>query len=547
MRIKYTDIIALFYFLYLSSCSGQEPKVYDLKIEKEKEFSLPLPCNECKIAHASLYKQAGKAYFVTVVKSKEKQPIHFGIAIYDIDTKQIISYNEIDKAIKKYQTLSMGVISLDSIMIHFNAAENQNFYEDSTLVLFNSRGNILTYLPVNNLPIPSIKNTISRDSTVMLFTLFSGNIPYINHNIILPFRRSAVGKAIAQAYPLPTSGSLDIVNNTFTPFKEIVYPNYFLSNRYAKNYAQPRVGISLKNKPIVSFGFSPTIYEYDYLQKKVDRYYVKSFLVDTIFPTKLDNNGEPIHQNAIEKEYGEYIRVIADEFHHQYLYLMSLPIMYGTSNFNDNPRLGAMLLDKDFHKIAEGILPDGFAFYGYMKEGVLLKDIFKTQARKGDSLYFSIAKIIADSSKIVDIGKLKMNTNSNEIDNISGYFTEKFPNILTSNKRVVVITSALNATCEQCLKILLDEIGKSTEKKYAHVYLNLITSDNSLVDGFINNKEINKSKLLIDTSNKYKGFFHLEINPHVYFFENEKLVEKKLITPSNELTVLKQISDYMNE
>lgn len=514
-----------------SGCKAQNGDSSGLSLTLVDTLTIKLPYNDASLSNTILYSDGEKEYLLGMVWRKNTKNTQDELLIYNLSDTQMVGINPINKAFRN-TVLGIGVFTLDSILLCFNGADNFEAFEDSSLIIVNAKGDLIKLLDVKNLPVRSSFNPLPYDSVVTFFPIYSYRLPCVGNKVILPFRRSEINRPIAKQYPLPIVGELAIHSGSFTPFNTIVHPEYIYDNPYARNYPQPKLSESLTQTILVTFGYSPVIVEYDNVSGSVYTHPVSSVLMDSILASPVNEKGEIIHQNAIERDYGEFLRVIPDAYNNRYAFLITLPYKFGSSNKTGKNKTGLILIDEKFKNIGEGILPDDYSVVGFIKQGLLLKKSVNT-----GEVVFAIYRINEANSPLT---VLPLQSDKKGFEQ---YIKNNFDHIL-GNHRTVVISTGVHASCTNCIRMVDKAFGVKSDKP---VYLNYIFYDAKESEGYFTKSQQESGKYLPDTYSNFKEYEHNHINPIAYFFQGAKLITTKQMTPANESETILEINRFVTE
>lgn len=555
MKIKNISEAILILITFLTfSCQTVKEKITIKQILVKEEIKLPLPKgNVLSVNQIQIIKENGKTLLFVYFFPQNK------IFVYDLKKRTLIHQIPIYRNLSEIN--NFRYINNDSIWVFGSHSLRYNY--DSSLMVVNYYGVIKHIYPFYNNFFVSLKtypklycdsvNAIDKAAIdTVLFTINDG----CPENLIVDkkvFFTTIAGNIGRKSHlpQLPIVGYYDLEKKEVKLNDQIYYP-YFSDSLFYPNgnlyYYPVYWSVSPQNKILLSFCYTPTIFEWDYINNNLKTHRVKTQLIDTIYPllkpTESDNDTTAIYYHLF---YAKNLKM--------YLRFAMLSNNYG------NKRI-VIFSDKNFNYLGEAIIE-----LNEMPRYVF-EDNFVSTSISGDSLTLKFFKY---EFKHLDINTIKKQLDSTyialrerkekEMCKITGndedisYSSKRFLHYLKDfeiiDSSFAVIVLSKNG-CHSCNEYISKTIAMNQQVffnlKKKPFYLLYVDEDDLIQTAkhILNEYEINEnSHLKIDTTKIYKNYnpFNNE-NPRLVLVENNQIISDTVYMPDNLETLVERLLKF---
>ncbi len=526
--------------ILLTACYTKKDKITIKRVLVEKEIRLPLPKGVLSSSVIQIIKENGKTLLFVYFYPQKK------IFVYDLNKKILIHDIPIYRNLAEIE--NFRYINKDSIWIFGSHSLRYNY--DSSLMVVNYDGVIKHVYPFYNNFFVSLKtypnlycDSIDAMDEMAIDTILFAYNNESPENLIVDkkiFFTTIAGNIGSKSHlpHLPIVGYYDLNKKKVELNNQLYYPYYSDSLFYPKSrlhYYYPIYwSINPKGRILLSFCYTPTIFEWDYINNDVKMHRVKTQLIDTIYPflkpTQLNNDTTDIYYNIF------YVSNLE-----MYLRFARLSSNYGNKNiviFSDNNfnYLGEAIIELD--EMPHYIFDDNFISTSIADDSLTLK-FFKYEFKPLDiNAIRKHLDSINNNNKEKEICRIT-GKNGNIPYNSEG-FIRYLNNFEINDSSFAIIILSKNG-CHTCNDYIAKTISINqhvffnlTEKPFYLLYVGE-NEQKSNVYHILKEYSINKNKhLKVDTTSIYPIFnpFGSE-NPRLVLVNNEKIVSDTVYLPTN--------------
>ncbi len=527
--------ILLFIAILFYSCNKNKNVLYEYKFKEVKNIILPLSDTiHNSVIDAQLIKNDTANLLYVYTKGDY-------IYVYNLDTKKL----EQSIPLKKGKPLlSFNVQSKDSIFVLYNSGYYLE-YTDSILQLIDEDGDIRRVYGFDNKSFKSIDNEVDKKDMYTVHTIFH-RMPYKNgklYFLISKYYSYQLGDSLGRAAKIPPAG---YINTKTGELNFINFPFFFPPKGYYYPQAYSHYFISLAHNgnPLLLAKYSNLIMEYNVQQNKLNKHYLKSFIVDTITPEK---DKSKCGQLKFRRNQGSLRQLFYDKYRNIYIRPVLLP-----QKQYDNYTL--VIADTNFNKLGEGVLPQKLvpSTILFSKKNILFWNLTETYKNAGKLVFtqVTIEKDELNKQNLIDSLNLKIKDSSTctyNKGNVTNNSISKFLKKYLKEKTYAILIVPYMYSCPSCKKYAVLYYSLNKERFFKNNVFLMFDSENvpvlkSYLISF--NLNINRKYVLTDTLGIYKNYLKDDIfNPRVVVVCENEVVYDKTYYPKE----LKKMDSVLNE
>lgn len=482
--------------------------------------------------------------FPSIVNENGKTYLTF----FNDDNKVIYKYNfgnsKIEDSIPirilpNNQIWAVKYHTKDSIFVVYNASQNENYNHTGTIIMINSKGNLINSFNLKGLPIKCDECGSVKNENLEYISMKYGNLLFEHNNLYIQMESYNYNPGDENYNKIfhPVSASINIKDNT-TKIHPIKIPNK-IGFYFPKRNEVITACLNQNNNLIIGFNNSSSIIEFDNKTNKQTYLKINSVFGDTVISNnEFAKSQDDYTQNSYERIYynknkNYFLRIIR----------LSLPKDASPESKRNAP-YGVTIFNDKYEVLGESVLESGLSPVCYFTEnGVCFWDKAKTRKENSNVIYFKeFSMQFQNSNKNEILAQIpKINSTANLIG-MDGYIKNNF------NKptgKFVSVFIPVSQACKMCIDNTTLFVSENQSNK--PLYLILAADKTSDIDKYIAPyKFVDKHKIWIDSTAKYKNF----LDPSVLFgivtfFDNNKVIKELKIIPDSTETVKFEISKFL--
>lgn len=530
MKIKL--IIIIFPFLFLTTCKSQSISEIDLVLIKEYVFDIKNNDN-FPISPAIIIEN--KKQYLTLLNDDNK-------VIYKYDISSTLMVDSIPIKILPYnQIWSTYYHTKDSIFVIYNAAKNKDYNHSGTVLLINSKGNLINSYSLKGLPINCSECGNVKAENLEYISMKYDNLLFGDNKLYIQmecYNYNPGDENYSKIFH-PVSASIDVKTNEIKihPIKIPAKINFL----YPKRNEVISVCLSKTNSPIIGFNHTSSVVEYNNITNKSIYHKIKTVFGDTVFANnELPKKQDDYNQNSFENIY-------YNKFKNYYLRIIRLALpKEASSESKRNPPYGITIFNEKFEVIGESVLSEGLSPICYFtQDGICFWNKAKTKKMNTNLIYFNEYKINFNSStkeKIIsDIPEAKL---QNKELGLKEYIDNSFKK---PNGKFVVIFIPISEACLSCINYATLFVSKNQFDK--PIYIILAADNNGKINNFLVPYDFkDKNKIWYDSTANYKNY----LDPSVLYgsailYDNEKIIKEIKLIPESLKVAELEINSFLGK
>ena len=428
------------------------------------------------------------------------------LVFYDIERR--LKYHEIILSEKEVEDFYF--ISKDSIIVKYTPSyqsyDTGGFFDQSQLVRIDFEGKILNQYAFENPLLRTSSNPIPDKNVISPFLRWNSlDISDENNMYFLLEDRNGfeIGTKDFVDNPFPIISKYNLNTEQLAYSTGLWYPDVNEGTYYPSSFNGVNYCISSNGFPMIRFFYSPWLHEWDFEKSTINKYFLKSSLIDSISP--MGRSSTYVEGSGID---AYYLHLTYDP--HKELYYSILAFnsdIYGNGNWS------FVIADKEMNYIGEIFRPRMASF-----KPEIYEDNFIT-AEIVDQKFCDIKfyKLKPTGLSQADHLKSAMDTLSRlkrKFNSISGMYVDEKniskPQLLnyiekSSNVKIndgVLITIYSNVGCPSCRQTILEFLDRNwSVLNEQPIYIIVSGINKSEVDSELASYDIGRYKnLVIDTN-----------------------------------------------
>ena len=528
--MKYLSLLFLF---IVASCSAQEIPIRIVNFDYKKEIVLPRKERQHPFPYAPQYRYEGGKNLLTFYNYE------FGeLLTYNLDTRKIVEEVPL-KFGWKDDVWAFNYFSGDSIFVLYNGASRKRYNHDSTLIRVNKKGELLDAYSFKDAPVWCTENPRYPEDSVGYVATMKLGVDKEHIYLPLPRYKNGLGDTSFHENSIPISGHIHTQQNKFYPHT-IGYPIEQQGLYYPKDIERFTMTPISSDKVVYSFYPFANLYEYNTYTREVYTHLAKSYFIDSIIPFT-EYLPKSSSRPREDPKQGRYWELIYDPYKELYYRFVTIPYKNTLGT-----RHTMIVLDKNFKKIGEGIVPKSMGAHCLPTPGgLLLLDGTKTK-NAGIGIVFKLFTISYEESTMSQLKeKLHQERDTHIIK--EGGLPTYFKDIHSIRpKDAMVLFFPLDRSCESCSIQLMNYYKNNyTAFKKNKLYFLFAADAKSIIDHKMSIADLppNLPHLYTDTRAAYTKYVS-DTHAKAFTYEKGKIIRETDINPQTLFSIIHTLNKY---